>query len=68
VGVVVAVQAQRLTEYGVVALVASPTHRRLSVLAKGGVATGVAGLGSAVTESPVGAGVLLDGAVVNGAE
>ena len=59
--VVVAVQAQRLTEARVAGSVAGEADRRLAVLgSSAGVAAGVAGLGPAGAAFPVAAGVLGD--------
>jgi hypothetical protein len=66
--VVVAVATQRPTERGVVEGVACPADRRLPVLAQASVAAGMTGVGSAVTRTPVAAGVVADFAGVHGAE
>ena len=67
-GVVVAVQAQRLPEPRVVAVVAGEADQGLAVLAGAAVAAGVARIGAAGTAGPVGAGVAADRPGVHGAE
>lgn len=60
-GVVVAVQAQRLAEPGIVAAVPSPADQGPAVRADLGVVPSVAGFGLAAAVGPIGAGVLPDG-------
>ena len=66
--VVVAVQAQRLTELRIVGVVAGEAGRGLPVRAGAGGAAGVAGCRAAVAAPPVGAGVAGDVPVVHRAE
>jgi hypothetical protein len=66
--VVVAVQAQRLTEQRIVGIVAGEARRGLPVRAGPGVGAGAAGCGSAVAALPVAAGVAGDVPVVDRAE
>ena len=64
-GVVVAVRAQRLAEFGVLVAVPGEAGGGAAVRAGGGIAAGVAGPGPAGAAGPVGAGVLADGAGVD---
>lgn len=68
VGVVVAVEAQRLAEPRIVGVVAGEARYGLPVRAGSGVAAGVARCGSAVAALPGAAGVAGDVAVVDRAE
>ena len=67
-GVVVAVRAQRLAEFGVLAAVPGEAGGGAAVGAGGGIAAGVAGAGAAGAAGLVGAGVLADRAGVDRAE
>jgi hypothetical protein len=66
--VVVTAGTDRLAQPWVVAVVAGETHDRRAVLAGGGVAAGVAGIGAAGAPGPVGTGVVANGAGVHRAE
>ena len=67
-GVVVAVRAQRLAEFGVLVAVPGEAGGGAAVFAGGGVAAGVAGAGAAGAAGLAGAGVLADRAGVDRAE